>query len=163
MEQSRTFWIRRNKKKLRSEVYEGLVDSIPWGDYDVASVGKRFILPSSLTCSPIHMMQQYQDAMAIFRWKGSPNLFITFTCNPKWMEIQCFLQMYYPSQKLEDHPEVVSRVFQMKLKKMMAGISLQVLKIIVSRVFQMKLKKMMAGLKQGRYIGNIVAGIKHCS
>lgn len=28
MGQSRAFWIRRNKKKLRSEVHEGLVDSI---------------------------------------------------------------------------------------------------------------------------------------
>ena len=28
------------------------------------------------------MMQNYQDAMAIVRSKGKPDLFITMTCNP---------------------------------------------------------------------------------
>uniref|UniRef100_A0A453CCJ0 ATP-dependent DNA helicase n=1 Tax=Aegilops tauschii subsp. strangulata TaxID=200361 RepID=A0A453CCJ0_AEGTS len=32
-----------------------------------------------------------QDAMAICRWAGYPDLFITFTCNPKWPEIQIML------------------------------------------------------------------------
>lgn len=33
------------------------------------------------------MIQHYQDAMAIRRVKGPPDLFITFTCNPKWIDI----------------------------------------------------------------------------
>lgn len=33
------------------------------------------------------MIQHYQDAMAICRVKGPPDLFITFTCNPKWIDI----------------------------------------------------------------------------
>ena len=34
------------------------------------------------------MMQNYQDAMAILRMKGKPDLFITMTCNPNWREIK---------------------------------------------------------------------------
>ena len=33
------------------------------------------------------MVQKYQDAMAIVRKYGKPDLFITFTCNPNWAEI----------------------------------------------------------------------------
>ena len=74
-------------KDYVQKVYEGLVDSIAHGDYGAMYVGKRFILLSSFTYSPRHMMQQYQDAIANLHWKGSPDLFITFTYNPKWMEI----------------------------------------------------------------------------
>ena len=34
------------------------------------------------------MYQLYLDAMAIVSALGKPDLFITFTCNPKWPEIQ---------------------------------------------------------------------------
>ena len=37
------------------------------------------------------MILNYQDAMEICRWAGNPDLFITFTANPKWLEIQSFL------------------------------------------------------------------------
>ena len=50
-------------------------------------IGKRIILPSSHTGSPRYMIQNYQDAMAICRQYGNPDLFITFTCNLKWPEI----------------------------------------------------------------------------
>lgn len=33
------------------------------------------------------MSSRYQDAMAIVREKGKPDLFVTFTCNPNWPEI----------------------------------------------------------------------------
>ena len=33
------------------------------------------------------MHKLFQDAMAIVRDIGKPNLFITFTCNLKWSEI----------------------------------------------------------------------------
>jgi hypothetical protein len=34
-----------------------------------------------------HMQQQYQDQMAIVRKRGKPDFFITFTCNPQWLEV----------------------------------------------------------------------------
>ena len=33
------------------------------------------------------MTQKFQDAMAIVRTYGRPDLFVTFTCNPTWREI----------------------------------------------------------------------------
>jgi hypothetical protein len=32
------------------------------------------------------MVQNYQNAMAICRWAGYPDVFVTFTCNPQWLE-----------------------------------------------------------------------------
>lgn len=62
------------------------------------------------------MIQNYQDAMAICRWAGYPDLFITFTCNPKWPEIQRFVEKY--GLRAEDRPDIVCRVFKMKLDHM---------------------------------------------
>ncbi|XP_019150399.1 PREDICTED: uncharacterized protein LOC109147196 [Ipomoea nil] len=54
-----------------------------------------------------------EDAMAICRLVGYPDLFITFTCNPKWPEVQRFLN----DRKLkpEDRPDIICRLFKMKL------------------------------------------------
>ncbi|POM79593.1 Helitron helicase-like protein, partial [Phytophthora palmivora] len=49
---------------------------------------QRLILTPSFTGGPRYMYQRFQDAMAIVRELGAPNLFITMTCNPKWVEIQ---------------------------------------------------------------------------
>uniref|UniRef100_A0A2N9J2K3 ATP-dependent DNA helicase n=1 Tax=Fagus sylvatica TaxID=28930 RepID=A0A2N9J2K3_FAGSY len=98
IEEERLQWVRRNQKKLRSELYSGLKDAILRGDTNPITVGKRIILPSSFTGSPRYMVQNYQDAMAICRSAGYPDLFITFTCNPKWPEIALFLE------SIEDFP-----------------------------------------------------------
>jgi hypothetical protein len=60
------------------------------------------------------MIQNYQDGMAICRVFGAPDLFITFTCNPKWDEITEALLME-PGQKHADRPDIVTRVFKMKI------------------------------------------------
>jgi hypothetical protein len=52
--------------------------------------------------------------MALVRWFGKPELFITFTCNPKWPEITEKLQ---PGQSATDRQDVVNRVFYLKLKQ----------------------------------------------
>lgn len=64
------------------------------------------------------MMQNYQDAMAICRTYGNPDLFITFIANPKWPEIAEMLK-HIPGQKGIDRPEVATRVFKIKLNEMM--------------------------------------------
>ncbi|KAL4598101.1 hypothetical protein ACB092_11G035000 [Castanea dentata] len=88
------------------------------GDTTPASSGKRFVLPSSFTGSPRYMIENYQDAMAICRWAGYPDLFITFTCNTKWPEIDLFLSRK-PGQKVEDRPDVIARVFKIKLDQLL--------------------------------------------
>jgi len=77
-----------NKKKLRADLYQGLQDAIATGDNSVAAIGQRIILPFSFTVGPRHMVQNYQNAMAICRWVGCPDAFVIFTCNPQWFEIK---------------------------------------------------------------------------
>ncbi|CAA0830875.1 Unknown protein, partial [Striga hermonthica] len=116
VEASRLRYIRFNQKKLRCDMYKGLEDAVLRGDTDPSSRGKRIILPSTFTGGPRNMIQNYQDAMAICRWAGYPDLFITFTCNPNWPEIIRFLE----PRKLrpEDRPDIICRVFKAKLKQM---------------------------------------------
>ncbi|GJX05241.1 DNA helicase PIF1, ATP-dependent [Tanacetum coccineum] len=58
------------------------------------------------------------DAMAICHTYGNPDLFITFTSNPKWPEISAMLA-HVPGQKTHDRPEVGTRVFKLKLTELM--------------------------------------------
>jgi len=83
---------------------------------------KKVILPSSFTGSPRYMVQNYQDAMAICTWAGSPDYFITFTCNPKWLEIESVVQSI-SGQRVEDRPDLVSRVFHVKLMELISDIN----------------------------------------
>jgi len=91
IEQNRLKYLRLNKKKFRADFYQGLPDAITIGDNNVAAIGQRIILPSSFTINPCHIVQNYQDAMAIYRWAHCPNVFVTFTCNPQWPEIKRML------------------------------------------------------------------------
>ena len=59
--------------------------------------------------------------MAICRWAGHPDLFVTFTCNPKWPEIQCMLDKV-GYQKPSERPDILVRVFMIKLKELMSDI-----------------------------------------
>ena len=54
---------------------------------DGSSVGKKNILPSSYTGGRRYMVEIFQDAVAVSRVHGCPDLFSTFMCNPKWPEI----------------------------------------------------------------------------
>jgi hypothetical protein len=45
------------------------------------------ILPSSFQGGEHAMGQLYKDAMARVRKFGKPDLFVTFTYNPKWKEV----------------------------------------------------------------------------
>jgi hypothetical protein len=102
-------WVRRNQNALRIELYYGLRDAVMRGDTTPASVGKRIVLPLSFTWSPRYMIDNYQDAMAICRWAGYPDLFITFTCNAKWPEIKIFLSMNL-DQRPENRPDILGSV-----------------------------------------------------
>jgi len=51
--------------------------------------------------------------MAIVQRFGKPDYFIPMTCNSYWDEIVCNLE---PSQTPQDRPELVSRVYNSKLR-----------------------------------------------
>jgi hypothetical protein len=71
-------------------------------------------LPSSFVGSARYYQQLYLDAMALPRKFGKPDIFVTFTCNPKWPEIQDAL----PARShWKFHPDIVARVFMLKLKE----------------------------------------------
>lgn len=56
-------------------------------------IGQMFILPSTYTGDARYKIQNYQDAMAICRWGGYPDIFMTFTSNLNWPEIRYFLEL----------------------------------------------------------------------
>ena len=66
------------------------------------------------------MTQNYQDAMSIVRKFGKPDLFVTFTCNPKWREIVASL-LY--GQLPQDRPDIVAKVFKQKLDALVNDIN----------------------------------------
>lgn len=79
------------------------------------------------------MFQNYRDAMAICEWIGYPDLFTTFTCNQKWPELCRFLTK--EGLKSEDRPDLICRVFKIKLDQLIMEI------------------------KQGKVFGKVKAGI----
>ncbi|CAN1777374.1 ATP-dependent DNA helicase PIF1 [Linum perenne] len=87
VEAERLDWIRNNQTKLRAHYRNG---------------GKKVILASSVTGSPRHKYENFQDAMAICRSVGYPDLFVTFTCNSKWPEIDLAHMLLFlaPEDKL---------------------------------------------------------------
>ncbi len=115
IEQNRLNYLRQNQSELRTEFYQGAIDAMHAGD-NTDNIGRRIILPSTFSGGPRYMYQLYQDAMAIVRHFGKPDLFITFTCNPKWPEITREL---LPYQIAADRPDLTTRVFHVKLQEMM--------------------------------------------
>ncbi|KAL6572840.1 hypothetical protein OROHE_002316 [Orobanche hederae] len=117
VEEQRLKWNRHNQDAPRVDLYHNVYDVVIRGDTDAAAIGKRIVLPSSFTGNPRYMMQNYQDTMALCRAYGNPDLFITFTSNPKWPEIVA-MSSYVPGHKPHDRPEVGTLVFKIKLNEM---------------------------------------------
>lgn len=113
VESGRLIYIRTHQKNLRCETYNCLTDALTRGEVDPSKQDRRIVLPSSFIGGARYIIQNYQDAMAICRWIGYPDLFITFTCNPKWPKVQRYLQE--GCLKAEDRPDIVCRVFKLKL------------------------------------------------
>ncbi|WVZ68238.1 hypothetical protein U9M48_017199 [Paspalum notatum var. saurae] len=87
IEGSRLQFIADHQKELRFESVQGIADAIDKGLISADSVGGRKIVPASFTGGRRYHVMNYQDAMAICRVYGPPDLFVTFTCNTKWREI----------------------------------------------------------------------------
>ncbi|XP_044754457.1 uncharacterized protein LOC123313578 [Coccinella septempunctata] len=98
IETERLTYIRINQSELRSEEYIHLRDAISTEE-DAANVGRLTILPATYIGSPRHIHEYAQDEMTYVRNYGRPDLFITFTCNPKWEKIT---QLLLPGQTSVD-------------------------------------------------------------
>lgn len=118
IESERLRFIRYNQPKLRSEEYIHLRDAVVGnidGNLNPNEIGNAYILPSSYIGNPRNMQEYIQDAMTYVRYYGRPDLFITFTCNTNWKEIQTLL---LPGQKAIYRHDITARVFKQKLKSL---------------------------------------------
>lgn len=78
------------------------------------------MLPASYTGGKRYMYEAYQDCQSLVWQRGRPSLFITMTTNPMWPEIQREL---LPSQTAPDRPDIVARVFKLKLNRVWKDIT----------------------------------------
>ncbi|XP_042972723.1 uncharacterized protein LOC122304515 [Carya illinoinensis] len=115
IETSRLDYFRSKQQHIRSELYQGIVDTITLGETDASNVGKRIILPSSFIGGPRDMRKRYMEAMALVQRYGKPDIFLTMTCNPNWQEISNELRLNEQSQ---NRPDLVARVFRAKLEEL---------------------------------------------
>ena len=111
IETERLIYIRLNQRSLRADNYIHLRDSVADGAA-ASDLGQAVILPSSFTGGPRYMHEKTQDAMTYVRHYGRPDLFITFTCNPSWVEL---MQELLPNQAARDRHDLVARVSRLKL------------------------------------------------
>ncbi|XP_050321330.1 uncharacterized protein LOC126753698 [Bactrocera neohumeralis] len=115
IEAERLHFITLNQTKLRTEQYIHLRDAIRT-EGNASDFGRLTILPATFVGSPRHMHEYTQDAMTYVRHYGRPDLFITFTCNPKWIEI---VQLLLPGQQSSDRHDITARVFRQKIRSLM--------------------------------------------
>ena len=121
MESERLTWLRGNQGKLRVSKYNNLNEHGDQCEDLGSSTGKRVVLPSSYVGSRRFMDQLYYDGMAICSKFGFPDLFITFTCNPNWPEIQRVLEPLH--LKPQDRPDIISRVFKIKFDQLLTDLT----------------------------------------
>ena len=112
VDQQRLSFLRNNQGVLRATLYSGLEDAVEADEVDLNEIGQRVVLPSSYIGGPRHMQQQFQNSMAVARFFRKVDLFITITANPDWQEIR---EALLPDQTSYDRPDLVSRVFHMKV------------------------------------------------
>ncbi|XP_066913355.1 uncharacterized protein [Clytia hemisphaerica] len=140
VEGSRLAFLRHNQQQLRAECYQGLVDHLEnAAEQRNLNAGHVIVLPSTFSGSPRAMHQLYLDAMAVVSKHGKPDAFLTFTCNPRWREVT---ENLLPNQKAHDRPDLLTRVFRMKLFAMKKEIMQDgILGMVVARVDVIEFQK----------------------
>ena len=85
------------------------------------------------------MIQKYHDGMTIIGKRGKADAFITMTANPRWKEVQDAL---LPGQTAGDRPDIVTRVFNLKLKQLMQNLTTEgVLGHVVGYMYVIEIQK----------------------
>lgn len=131
MESECLFYIRTHQKQLCSDKYSSLQNSQYQKQTQPSNCGKCIILLSFFSGGRRYMDQLYFEGMSICSYAGFQDLFLTFTCNPCWPEILRDVKSI--NLMPQDRPNIVSRVFKLKLEQLMTG------------------------LKSGKVLGNVVA------
>jgi hypothetical protein len=103
----------------RSVTRAAFVDQLPHSDANDIGVPMRTILPASVVGSPRFYHTLFLNAMSLPRRFGKPDLFITMTANPNWEDIQ---QQIPANSHWMHHPDIVARVFMLKVASLIADI-----------------------------------------
>ncbi|KAL8140177.1 LOW QUALITY PROTEIN: hypothetical protein V2J09_006198 [Rumex salicifolius] len=114
VESTRLNYLRSNQTKFRSENLRVLLKLLG------TEIPILHLLENVFIC--LHLLLEeydpmYQDAMAICKSYGHPDLFLTFTCNSKWPEITRFVEKRR-NLAPEDRPDIISKVFKIKLDEL---------------------------------------------
>lgn len=120
VESNNLHWYKVNQKTVRADTYQAVVDAQAGGATTGAQVGKqRVVLPTMHIGGPRFMKQLYQDTIALSTRFGRPDLFTTFTCNPNWKEVK---ENLLPGERATDRPDLIARVFRLKLRALLDDI-----------------------------------------
>ncbi|XP_028109697.1 uncharacterized protein LOC114308332 [Camellia sinensis] len=106
VETSRLDYLRVNQKEIRTDVYQGIVDSITTRESKASTIGRRIILLGSFIGGPRDLRKRYIDAMTLVQRFGKPDIFLTMTCNPSWSEIKAEL---LPNEEPQNRPDLLVR------------------------------------------------------
>ncbi|XP_074318720.1 uncharacterized protein LOC141655544 [Silene latifolia] len=117
IESHRLLFVSFKQDLLRVENYNTLSGAVQQGDVQRSSASSHFIVPPSFVEGGPYVRVNYLDTMTIYRWFGYPDLFITFTCNPKWLKITHFVSKR--GLNPEDSPDILYRVLKIKLDELM--------------------------------------------
>ncbi|KAL8118471.1 hypothetical protein AgCh_016116 [Apium graveolens] len=120
IDRGRLKWVELHQSVIRSELYNNIVDNYSCWDVSAADVGKRIFLPSSFVRGNRYMQPNCQDSLVVCKEYGHLDLFVTFTCNPQWIEIRRAL-VSTGNRDASARPDIVARVFKLKLDAMMAN------------------------------------------
>lgn len=121
IEQSRLWLFKTHQTTLRNELYSHICDYLKAGAGDSSNIGKSFILPAGFVGSKRYMQQNFQDALAVCRHIGHPDLFLTMTCNSMWDEIQQMMKLIHGGTP-QNNPDIIARVFRLKLNQLLDDI-----------------------------------------
>ncbi|XP_022854652.1 uncharacterized protein LOC111375962 [Olea europaea var. sylvestris] len=105
IETTRLDYFRSNQKKICAELYQGIVDSIQNGETRGSKIGKKIVLPQTFTYGLRDMLKRYLDVMTIVQRYGKPDIFLTITCNPNWLEITEELKY---NDEVQNRPDLIA-------------------------------------------------------
>lgn len=117
VERNRLDYFKKNQGKIKAQVYQGVREALR---NSADPQGLKVILPSSFVGSPRHMIQLYQDSMAIVEQYSKPSLFITMTANPQWKDVTKALP---PGFSASDRPDLVCRIFQLQKEELLVDLT----------------------------------------
>ncbi|XP_074336776.1 uncharacterized protein LOC141673948 [Apium graveolens] len=129
VEQARLWWLHTHQQNLRSDLYSSVAKKFVNGETTTSNVGKGLILPANFLGSKRYMQQNFQDALAVCRSVGHPDIFITMMCNPLWDEILQIMK-HLPGCSPQDSPDIISRVFHLKLEQLLDDIKKDMMYVV---------------------------------